>query len=142
MVHTSVCREQEAPRVATERPRQRGEIFVGVPVWFFPEQLYGLSAQVHLTNCVSAVLIGDRLARGGFRANRDLQNEKSQNGYDKFGKVFRHGPAADPSRRQAKARFTPESRHPESKSRIRLGPIADIDFTPDADRRYHFQRSF
>jgi len=58
------------------------------------------------------VLIRDGLARGGFRANRDLQNEKSQKGYDKFGKVFRHGPAADPSRRRATVRFTPESRHP------------------------------
>src|SRR6516165_12267530 len=44
VVHATICREKEAPRAVTKRPRQRGKIFVGVPVRFFPEQLYGMSA--------------------------------------------------------------------------------------------------
>jgi hypothetical protein len=41
VVHASICREKEVQRVVTKRPRQRGKIFVRVPVRFFPEQLDG-----------------------------------------------------------------------------------------------------
>ena len=57
VIHATVCREKEAPRMVTKRPRQRRRISVRVPVRFFPEQPDGLSSQVHLAHCVFAVLI-------------------------------------------------------------------------------------
>jgi len=80
MVHATVCREKEVPRVVTKRPRQRGRISVRVSVRFFPEQPDGLSSQVHLAHCVFAVFIRDTLARCSFRANRKRRNEDGKEG--------------------------------------------------------------
>ena len=80
VVHASICREEEAPRLVPKRPRQRGRILVRVPVRFFPEQPDGLSSQVHLAHCVFAVLIRDSLARCRFRANGNRRNKEDEDG--------------------------------------------------------------
>src|SRR5262249_23354301 len=80
VVHATICREKEAPRVVTKRPRQRRRISVRVPVRFFPEQPDGLSSQVHLAHCVFAMLIRDTLARCRLRANRNRWNEEDEEG--------------------------------------------------------------
>ena len=80
VVHATICREKEAPRVVTKHARQRGRISVRMPVRFFPEQPYGLSSQVHLANCVFAVFKLEALAWCSFRANRNRRNEKDEDG--------------------------------------------------------------
>jgi hypothetical protein len=78
MVHATICREKEAPRVVAKRPRQRGQVSVKVPVRFFPEEPDGLSSQVDLAHCIFAVLIRDRLARCGFRANGSHRKDEDE----------------------------------------------------------------
>jgi hypothetical protein len=76
MVHATICREKETPRVVSKRPRQRGQVSVRVPVRFFPEEPDGLSSQVGLAHCIFAVLIRDTLARFGCRTNGSRRNEE------------------------------------------------------------------
>ena len=80
VIHATICREKETPRMVTKRPRQRGQVSVKVPVRFFPEEPDGLSSQVDLAHCIFAVLIRDSLARCGFRVKGNRRNEEAEQG--------------------------------------------------------------
>src|SRR5262245_42802993 len=77
MVHAAIWREKKTRRVA-KRPRQRGRISVGLPVWLFPEQPDGLASEVHLAHYVIATLISDTLAGCRFRVHRNCPNKKKE----------------------------------------------------------------